>query len=276
MRLTAPRAAVAAVATAFAVALSAPAVAYAEPADPTTTGEQTPEVDERVLDSLGSFAPALIGSLTTRGADGELNQDLLATARTMAENPALPAEVTEVWSSLIDFIAAPDAESVPAAAQPRPAAEATEDADLEIPQGPGAPVIQQFLYPTVGLGCIPGGIGSVGMALTTAGPQEAPAPGPKPGEAGFVYTSLGTGPALDNAQRSLWVAWVNLETGATGTDQLKPNPRINADEGPATFTTISKTGKGRIVSTIYGDVTSTTNDQRASCTIVPTVGTAII
>ena len=41
----------------------------------------------------------------------------------------------------------------------------------------------------------------MGKALVTAGPQAAPAPGPKRGEAGYVYTSLGTGPAINNPNR---------------------------------------------------------------------------
>ena len=121
-----------------------------------------------------------------------------------------------------------------------------------------------------------GGGNSVGMALVTAGPQKAPAPGPKRGQAGFVYTSLGTGPAKKNTARSLWVSWLNLENGRTGQQRLLPNKKINYDKGPGTFTGIANTGRGRIVATIYGDVTTKTKGRTMTCGIAPTIGTAII
>ena len=110
----------------------------------------------------------------------------------------------------------------------------------------------------------------------TAGPQEAPAPGPKTGEAGYVYTSLGTGPALNNDAAPLTVAWINIDTGATGHQNLRRNDKINVAEGPGTFTTIVKTGKGRVISAIYGNVTTSIKGSTVSCTIVPTVGLAVI
>lgn len=157
---------------------------------------------------------------------------------------------------------------------PKPAAK--KEGAPDIPQGPNKPRIQQFLYPTLGVGCMPDGGNSVGMALTTAGPQEAPAPGPKRGQAGFVYTSLGTGPAVKNTARSLWVSWINLENGRTGKTRLLPNPKINAEKGPGTFTAIASTGRGRIIASIDGNVTTTSKGKRVSCTIAPTIGTAII
>ncbi|GAA3957779.1 hypothetical protein [Gordonia caeni] len=279
------------VALAAAVALAAPA-AHAEPAAPAPQADQSqglpipdaanaPKVDRQVLDALGAFAPALIGSAATRDENGEVNTDLLADARKLADNPLLPAEAADTYRQLIDFLGEPGAREAARvhaaddAALSTPAAKKDEDAP-NIPTGPRKPRIQQFLYPTIGLGCMPGNGNSVGMALATAGPQQAPAPGPKRGQAGYVYTSLGTGPAQKNTARSLWVSWLNVDTGRTGQQRLQPNPRINAQKGPGTFTTIAKTGRGRIVSTIYGDVTTKTKGKRVSCTIAPTIGTAIV
>ena len=287
----APR--VAAVAAAFAVATSLAAPVHAAPAE-TPSAEAAPapesaeqsgsqqlpipddaEVDPQALESLGVFVPALIGSIATRDGEGNLNQDLIDQARALAENPALPPEVTDVWKDLVDFLGAPGAEE---AAQVHAADAVTPqqaaDPGFEIPRGPRAPRIQQFLFPTIGIGCMPGG-NSVGMALTTAGPQQAPAPGPKRGQAGFVYTSLGTGKALNSPQK-LWVDWLNIDNGRTGKTALLPNPRINATSGPGTFTGIADTGRGRIIATISGTVTTRTKGQRVACTIIPTVGTAII
>ncbi len=280
---------VAAASLAAAVAVTAP-LAHAEPAAPAPQADQSqslpfpdaehaPEVNPQILDSLGAFAPALVGSLSTRDDQGKVNTKLLADARALADNPALPTEVSTTWRSLIDFLGEPGAKEAARVTALDEAAEkpaAKKEGAPNIPQGPNKPRIQQFLYPTLGVGCMPDGGNSVGMALTTAGPQEAPAPGPKRGQAGFVYTSLGTGPAVKNTARSLWVSWINLENGRSGKTRLLPNPKINADKGPGTFTGIANTGKGRIVATIDGNVTTVTKGKRVTCTIAPTIGTAII
>ncbi|MFT4088150.1 MAG: hypothetical protein QM658_13570 [Gordonia sp. (in: high G+C Gram-positive bacteria)] len=279
------RVAVAAASLGLAAAIATPSLAHAEPAkDPAQSQElpipkRAPNVNPQVLQSLGAFAPALIGSAATRDDQGNVNTALLADARKMADNPALPTEVATTWRSLIDFLGQPGkdrADAVHAAedvALKNPAAK--KDDAPDIPSGPNKPKIQQFLYPTIGLGCMPGG-NSVGMALVTAGPQQAPAPGPKRGQAGYVYTSLGTGPALKNSRAPLWVSWLNIDNGRTGQVRLLPNAKINAQKGPGTFTAIANTGRGRVISTIYGNVTTKTKGKFVSCTIAPTIGTAII
>lgn len=284
------RSLVAAVSLAAAVAVATPATAFAEPAQPAPQTQSTddlgipdaenaPEVDKTVLDALGAFAPALIGSAATRDQNGNVNTKLLADARMMADNPLLPAEASATFRSLIDFLAAPDAAAaakVKAADETPARNNASKNRAVEIPKGPNAPKIQQFLYPTAGFGCTPGGLFHIGMALVTAGPQEAPAPGPKRGEAGFVFTSMGTGPALNNKAAPLLASWINLDTGKQGVTTLKRNDRINIEEGPGTFTGIAKTGKGRIVTTIHGTVTTENKGKPTSCAIAPTIGTAII
>ena len=283
---------VAAVSLAAAVAIAAPA-AHAEPVGQQAPQSQStedlgipkdakdaPEVDQQVLDALGAFAPALIGSAATRDQNGNVNTKLLADARGMADNPLLPAEASATFRSLIDFLAAPDAAAATKvkAADETPArnnASKKNDA-VEIPKGPNAPKIQQFLYPTAGFGCTPGGLFHVGMALVTAGPQEAPAPGPKRGQAGFVFTAMGTGPAVNNKNAPLLASWINLDTGKQGVTTLKRNDKINVEEGPGTFTGIAKTGKGRIVTTIHGTVTTKNGGKYTACGIAPTIGTAII
>ncbi|MCM3896249.1 hypothetical protein ND991_13615 [Gordonia sputi] len=268
MRLSAltsrARIAVAAATVAVAASLAAPSLAHAAPA-PT----QATKVDQRTLDSLGAFAPAIIGSVTTPGPDGKVNAQLLQQARAMADQPGLPPQVAATWQKITDFLGEPGRKQVARI-------EAAKPGDPEIPQGPNAPKIQEFLYPTLGFGCMPGGGNSLGRALVTAGPQKAPAPGPKRGQAGYVYTSLGTGPAINNQARQLLVSWINIDNGRTGQLQLKRNPLINATNGPGTFTGIASTGKGRVISTIYGDVTTKTKGKVLSCTIIPTIGLAII
>ncbi|GAA4745570.1 hypothetical protein MUG78_01260 [Gordonia alkaliphila] len=283
-------ASLAALSLAAALAFTAPA-AYAEPGAPAPQSDQAqelpipdaadaPEVDQQVLDALGAIAPALIGSVATRDSDGQVNTKLLADVRSMADNPLLPAEAADTFRQLIDFLGEPGATEAAAvharedAALRTPAAK--DDDSPQLPSGPNKPRIQQFLYPTIGLGCMPGNGNSVGMALVTAGPQKAPAPGPKRGQAGYVYTSLGTGVAQKNTARSLWVSWLNIDNGRTGQQRLLPNAKINAEKGPGTFTAIANTGRGRIVSTIHGNVTTKIKGKRITCGIAPTIGTAII
>ncbi|GAA1480865.1 hypothetical protein GCM10009624_13050 [Gordonia sinesedis] len=267
------RHAVAATSIAVAASLALPAVATAAPQQIAPT-QGAPKVDQRTLDSLGAFAPAIIGSVTTPGPDGKVNADLLTQARTLAKAPGLPPEVSKIWDRVIDFLGEPGRREM--LAQQRAEQKAAKPGEPEIPQGPNAPKIQEFLYPTLGFGCMPPNGNSLGRALVTAGPQDAPAPGPRRGQAGYVYTSLGTGPAVNNPGRKLWVSWLNIDNGRTGQLQLKRNAKINAQDGPGTFTGIARTGKGRVVSTIYGDVTTKTKGRVVACTIAPTIGLAII
>lgn len=288
MRLARSRRTAAAVAAAavIAPALLVPSTASAEPAKDAPAAQQelpipdaahAPTVEPKILESLGALTPALIGSAATRDSDGKVNTELLAQVRKLADNPAVPAEAQDVWRSLIDFLGEPGAKEAAKtlSLEATPAAEKKKSDAPDIPTGPGKPRIQQFLYPTLGFGCMPGGGNSVGMALVTAGPQAAPAPGPKRGQAGYVYTSLGTGPAVKSAQK-LFVTWLNIDNGRTGQQALLPNPKINATNGPGTFTGIANTGRGRIVSTIYGTVTTKIKGKNVSCMIAPTIGTAII
>lgn len=295
MRLTLP---FAAATIALSAALAAPVAAipgaHAAPAaqDGLTaalTGAPT-KVDQRVLDSLGAFAPAIVGSMATPGPDGKVNPAIFADAQTLGSDPSLPVEVKAVWRQITDFLTEPGKRNLAAyhrTGQIPAAKKKAKPGDPEIPRGPGAPRIQEFLYPTIGIGCMPesakgplgsaGGGNSLGRALVTAGPQKAPAPGPKRGQAGYVYTSLGTGPAITNHARPLVAQWLNLDTGRTGSINLKRNPKINATDGPGTFTAIATTGRGRVLSVISGAVTTRTKSKRiVSCGIVPVIGIAYI
>ena len=235
-------------------------------ASPFGTPSTPPKVDQRVLSSVGAFVPAIIGAAATPGADGKINTALLEQARALAATGQFPPELKAIWDQVISFL---DGSAKPAAAT-RAAGGAPE-----IPTGPNAPKIQQFLYPTVGFGCIPGG-NSVGTALVTAGPQDAPAPGPRAGQAGYVYTALGTGPAFNSKTHPLVAAWINIDTQRTGQINLLRNSKINAAKGPGTFTAIANTGRGRVISAIYGNVTTTIKGKVVGCTIIPTVGLAFV
>ncbi|MBD0023029.1 hypothetical protein GII33_15630 [Gordonia pseudamarae] len=285
----AARLVLAATAIAAATSLTVPA-AHAAPASKSVGPKSIGNVDKRVLDTMGVFAPAIIGAVTTPGPDGKVNAGLIRQARSLATAPGVPADATKIWNTVMDFVGTPGekkliAQQKAAGTKVVPEADTKKytrkkaESDPVIPTGPNAPKIQEFLYPTIGIGCMglsDGFTASLGRALTTAGPQEAPAPGPKTGEAGYVYTALGTGPAVKNPAQKLWVSWLNIDTGRNGQTELKRNERINVADGPGTFTGIARTGKGRVISTIHGTVTTTSKGKVASCGIAPTIGLAII
>ena len=69
----------------------------------------------------------------------------------------------------------------------------------------------------------------------------------------------------------LRAAWVNLTTGKSGSVTLKPRPDMNAN-GPTTLTAIADTGSGSIMSTIFGQVTTT----EKQCQFMPTIGSTVV
>ena len=60
-------------------------------------------------------------------------------------------------------------------------------------------------------------------------------------------------------------------TGKSGSATLKPRPDINP-EGPTTLTAIVDTGSGSIMSTIFGQVTTT----EKQCQFMPTIGSTVV
>jgi hypothetical protein len=176
---------------------------------------------------------------------------------------------------------APDA--VPAAAPapaPAPAA-AAQAAAAPTPAGgdpapapaygPDSPPTQQFLYPSIGNGCLADGGNVLATALSVAGPAKIPTPGPGPGQTAYVFTAIGTPAPAAEQTLPLNVTWVNLTTGKSGSATLKPNPEINPN-GPTTMEAIADTGSGSIMSTIFGQVTTTDKQ----CQFMPTIGSTVV
>lgn len=137
--------------------------------------------------------------------------------------------------------------------------------------GPDAPPTQDFLYPSISNGCLKDGGNVLATAISVAGPAAIPTPGPGPGQTAYVFTAVGTpGPAAKQ-ELPLNVTWVNLSTGKSGTATLTPRPDINPD-GPTTLTAIVDTGSGSILSTIFGQVTTT----EKQCQFMPTIGPTVV
>ncbi|MCV7419757.1 hypothetical protein H7K45_04315 [Mycobacterium yunnanensis] len=167
-----------------------------------------------------------------------------------------------------DAPAAPAPDAVPAAATvPGP-----DGAPAPAPNfGPDAPTTQDFMYPSIGNGCAADGGNVLAAAISVAGPASIPKPGPAAGQTAYVFTAMGTpGPAAVQ-KLPLNVTWVNLTTGKSGTTTLKPQADINP-AGPTTLTAIADTGSGSIMSTIFGQVTTT----EKQCQFMPTIGSTVV
>lgn len=155
-----------------------------------------------------------------------------------------------------------------AAAAPAPAPDAAAPAPNF---GADAPTTQDFMYPSISNGCLGDGGNVLAAAISVAGPAKIPAPGPGPGQTAYVFTAMGTpGPAAEQ-KLPLNVTWVNLSTGKSGTATLKPQADINP-AGPTTLTAIADTGSGSIMSTIFGQVTTT----EKQCQFMPTIGSTVV
>ncbi|MDV3124323.1 hypothetical protein M1247_05320 [Mycobacterium sp. 21AC1] len=165
---------------------------------------------------------------------------------------------------------APEAAPAPApegAPAPAPAPEGVPAPGF----GPDTPPTQDFMYPSISNGCLKDGGNVLATAISVAGPAKIPAPGPGPGQTAYVFTAVGTpGPAAEQ-KLPLNVTWVNLTTGKSGGATLQPRSDINP-EGPTTLTAIVDTGSGSIMSTIFGQVTTT----EKQCQFMPTIGSTVV
>jgi hypothetical protein len=166
--------------------------------------------------------------------------------------------------------AAPEAAPTPVAA-PAPAPVAAPAPVPAAAFGLDTPPTQDFMYPSISNGCLKDGGNVLATAISVAGPAKIPAPGPGQGQTAYVFTAVGTpGPAAEQ-RLPLNVTWVNLSTGKSGSATLKPRPDINPD-GPTTLTAIVDTGSGSILSTIFGQVTTT----EKQCQFMPTIGSTVV
>jgi hypothetical protein len=171
---------------------------------------------------------------------------------------------------------APAQEAAPAPAPAPEAAPAPGPAPAPAPGGapgfgPDAPTTQDFMYPSISNGCLKDGGNVLATAISVAGPAKIPTPGPGPGQTAYVFTAIGTpGPAAEQ-KLPLNVTWVNLTTGKSGSATLTPRSDINP-AGPTTLTAIADTGSGSIISTIFGQVTTT----EKQCQFMPTIGSTVV
>ncbi|MBJ8340880.1 hypothetical protein JGU71_18510 [Antrihabitans sp. YC3-6] len=243
------RRAITALAIAAAAAMAAPGVVSAEPIP------AVPAIPQDVpIDALASLAPAILGAAAgpmdiAEGPQGALIEQL----KLLQQSPALPEQLKSTLDRIIKFL------------------DGSGGGGPAIPPSDG-PVISQFLYPTIGRGCISDTADSVGTALAVAGPAKLPPPGPAAGQAGFVFTALGTKTVADTQGDKLTVTWLNIDNRKTLTQPLTNASKINPD-GPATLSAIADTGPGRVLAVVSGSLTTQAADAAPrTCTFLPTVG----
>lgn len=148
------------------------------------------------------------------------------------------------------------------------------DGKSGVPLPEDAPIINQFIWPTVSANCIGGSMAATGTAIAIPGPASLPLPGTQTGQTSFVFTALGTTAAAE--QHGMNVSWLNLSTGTFGRTPLVAGG-INP-QGPATLSGIADTGQGKVVAWLDGGVTLA-DDHGAptnTCIFAPTATTFVV
>ncbi|MET7771172.1 hypothetical protein [Nocardia sp. NPDC005366] len=255
LRTRGTRIALSALALAASASLAAPTALAAPAPAPAAVPNSIPMVPEGVpVDALAALTPAIVGSIAGPAdiADGPQSA-ILAQARALLATLNLPPQIKSTLERIITFL------------------DGSGGGGPELPPQDG-PVIAQFLYPTIGKGCISASADSVGTALAVPGPAQLPPPGPAAGQTGFVFTALGTKAPTAEQNPPMTVQWLNLDTRQSGVQALTDEAKINPD-GPATLSAIANTGSGRIVAVVGGSLTTKAPDAEArTCSFLPTLG----
>ncbi|UGT38695.1 hypothetical protein LTV02_21455 [Nocardia yamanashiensis] len=234
-----------------------PTTAAAAPASPAPQATSNiPVIPEGVpVEALASLVPAIIGAAAGPAdiAAAGPQAAILDQARQILTTLNLPQSIKDTLNKIITFL------------------DGSGGGGVDIPQD--GPVISQFLWPTVGKGCISSSGDSVGTALAVGGPATLPPPGPAAGQTGFVFTALGTKQPTAVQNPPMTVQWLNLDTRQSGIQNLTDEAKINPD-GPATLSAIVNTGSGRVVAVVSGSLTTqaSAEDQPITCSFLPTAG----
>lgn len=243
------RSAAAVLATAAALSVSA-AAAFVAPSALAQDAPAAPAVPAQ-LDGVRKIAEDAVAAAGTAPVDdlGRPSPRVLTMVEDFAHQPGMPDEVSGTLLSLVGFF------------------RGTGEPGAEVPQD--GPVFTQFGWPTVARKCIGGTENAVGTAIAVPGPAPIPLPGVPASQTGFVFTALGTGPAVPG-DTAMQVNWLNVSTGKMGQTPLRPGT-INND-GPGTVNGLADTGSGTVVAVLSGAVTTQEESGTADCEFAPTVG----
>lgn len=135
---------------------------------------------------------------------------------------------------------------------------------------------QPFLYDTAAADCLPSGFGrdnySVGIAEAIAGPavdESLPIPTIATGQVNVFFSAMNTATSSPRQADLLEVAWVNLNTMASGRAPLyqqRPADYI------VTLSNTLDTGQGTVVFVVFGSVLDNTSNGLPPCDFAPVVG----
>lgn len=185
--------------------------------------------------ALSMLAPAAHAAPASSSLVDELGRPTPAVQRAVsdfANQPWMPPQVRDALLAAVGF-----------------ASGRGELGGPDLPQN--APAFRQGYWPTVSRNCMGQGLHSTGSLIAVPGPARIPVPAPKAGQATFVFTALGTGPAAKQ-QGGMNVYWINLANFRTGVTPLD-NHGINPT-GPATVSGVASTGRGPVLAAVSGAV----------------------
>lgn len=256
MLRTRSRIALSALALTASATLAVPATSVAAPAPAATAaGYSVPMVPEGVpVDALAALAPAIAGAIAGPADIAAGPQAaILDQAKALLASLNLPPQIRSTLERIITFL------------------DGSGGGGPEIPDD--GPAIAQFLYPSIGKGCISASADSIGTALAVPGPAQLPPPGPAAGQTGFVFTALGTKEPTEVQNPPLTVQWLNLDTRQSGVQALTNEAKINPG-GPATLSAIVDTGRGRVAAVVSGSLTTQADaaSEPRTCSFLPTLG----
>lgn len=180
----------------------------------------------------GTVSPAHAAVFGSVDHLGRPAPHILAQLERIAQNPRIPLDARNALLAAVSFYRG--------------------DGEGGVPLPEGAPVLNQFLWPTVSANCINGSLAATGTAIAIPGPADLPLPGTAAGQTTFVFTALGTSAAAEH-QQGMKVHWLNMNTGKLGITPLLKGD-INP-QGPATLSGIADTGHGQVVAWLDGGVT---------------------
>lgn len=246
------RNAVAVLGIALGSVVGAPALASAQPANPAVAEQGSEDALAFLASTVAEMASNPIHDVA---GPTNPNAALLAQARVLLAGVPLPAQARATLERVITFL------------------DGSGGGGPKVPTT-DAPVIAQFLYPTLGKGCVSPTADSVGSAFAVPGPAALPLPGPRAGQTAFVFTALGTAPVAKVQTAPLTVSWINIDNGRRATQDLTGAARINPD-GPATLSATADTGRGRVFAVISGSLTTqapAAESKPITCSFAPTVG----
>ncbi|AWT25791.1 hypothetical protein Csp1_09850 [Corynebacterium provencense] len=189
-------------------------------------------------------AQALVDNL------GRPSPEVLDLVENFAAQPGMPAEVGDTLRRLVSFF------------------RGDGEPGVEVPEN--GPAFTQFGWPTVATECIGGTENAVGTAIAVPGPAPIPLPGVPAGQAAFVFTALGTGPAVASDTTSMQVHWLNVNSGRMGQTPLLPGTMNTG--GPGTVNGLADTGPGTVIAVLSGGITTAEENGHADCRFAPTVG----